>query len=144
MGTTRTKTLIIITLPDTELFVTGSAVGRNVTWLSAVGLTIPQARKYMDAIQTAVNFVSVKAGINKPGRGRPAKLVDSNEEETFRKRLLLNSDDTKFVTVSRVAKDYGIYSKPTLSIDGFTCDLASARQAASSFGQAIEDAMLWR
>lgn len=144
MGTTRTKTLIIITIPDTELFVTGSAVGRNVTLLSAVNLTIPQARKYMDAIETAVNFVSVKAGINKPKRGNPAKVVESNEEETFRKRLLLHSDDTKFVVISRVAKNYGIFSKPTLSIDGFTCDLASARQAASSIGQAIEDALKWR
>ncbi|MBI5951893.1 MAG: hypothetical protein HY865_09565 [Chloroflexi bacterium] len=144
MGTTRTKTLIIITIPETELFVTGSAVGKNVTWLSAVGLTIPQARKYYDAIETVVNFVSVKAGINKPGRGRPAKVVEEDEGETFRKRLLLHSDDTKFVTVRRTPKQYGITSKPVLDIDGFTCDLASARQSASSIGQAIEDALRWR
>ena len=144
MGVTRTKTLIIITIPNTELFVTGSAVGRNVTWLSAVNLTIPQARKYMEAIETAVNFVSVKACINKPTRGNPAKVVESNEENTFRKRLLLHSDDSKFVTISRVAESYGVYSKPVLNIDGFTCDLASARQSASSIGQAIEDALKWR
>jgi hypothetical protein len=86
----------------------------------------------------------VKAQVNKPKAGNPAKVVEHNDEQTFRKRLLLHSDDTRFVTISREAKNYGIYSKPTLSIDGHTCDLASARQAASSIGQAIEDALRWR
>jgi len=77
--------------------------------------------------------------VNKPRVGRPGKMVDT-DGDTFVKRLLFLSDDSKFVTVRRQKLGYGLYSKPVLDVDGMTRDLASAMQCARSLGQAIEDA----
>jgi hypothetical protein len=140
MSVQRTKNFIRIDIPGTQgALVTGSVPSKNVTWTTEKNLTIPQARALMDGIVRAVNFVSVKAGVNKPRVGRPGMSVDT-DGETFVKRLLFLSDDQYFVTVRRQKLGYGLYSKPVIDMDGLTRDLASAMQCARSLGQAIEDA----
>jgi hypothetical protein len=143
MSVQRTKNFIKIDIQNTQAFVTGSVPSKNVTWTSEQGLTIPQARALMDGIVNAVNFVSVRAGIRKPKRGNPAKIVET-DHELFTKRLLLHSDDNFFVTTRRSMREYGIYTKPVLDVDGMTCDLATAMQAVGSIGKSIDSALSWR
>jgi hypothetical protein len=134
-----TKNFIKIINPATQAVIFGSVPSKNVTWSSEKNMTIPQARDLMDGIIRAVNFVSVKAKVNKPRVGRPGMRIDT-DGETFVKRLLFLSDDQYFVTVRREKRGYGVYTKPVIDIDGMTRDLASAMQCARSLGQAIEDA----
>jgi len=143
MTITRNVRAISIPITGTKYIVTGWVSSEDIQWPNAIGLTLPQARAFNDAIVRAVNFVSSQARINKPKRGNPASVVET-DQELFVKRLLLHSDDQYFVTTRRAKLSYGLYTKPVMDIDGRRCDLATAMQAVGSIGKSIDEALEWR
>lgn len=105
-------------------------------------LTDKQAVEYVNALMKAIRWGAAGSGHPTGWANKPGKQVET-DNLTFSRRLLFHDDDSAFVEIRRSKLNFGLFTRPKVTIDGGMGDMAAASQVINSINAAFDDTKAW-
>lgn len=120
------------------------AIEATITWQATTApLTSVQADAYALALVKVCNWAKAQGANAQGNYWTPGRVRDSVSGLAVT-RFMFHDDPARLISASRKALAFGMYTKPSFTIDGGSGNIPTAMQVVTTLQQSIRDSIGWR